>query len=206
MTPLQEQLIALGGVFQAAHLVHKLANTGQIHDAALGNMLKTLLVRNPPDTLAVYGGDDYALLDGYRTLQAALLRDAHNLPRESLRYALAMLSLEQQFARRDDLLELTARRLEQIERQLEHVDITSAATISACAALYQDTISTFNQRIQVHGDMRFLQHELTASKIRALLFAGIRSARLWRQLGGHRWQLLFKRRAMLNALQHRLAH
>lgn len=206
MTPLQEQLIALGGVFQAAHLVHKLASTGQIHDAALGNMLSTLLVRNPTNTLAVYGGDDYALLDGYRTLQAALLRDAHNLPRESLRYALAMLSLEQQYARRDDLLELTGQRLEQIERQLEHVDLTSAAVISACAALYQDTISTFNVRIQVHGDMRFLQNEATASKIRALLFTGIRSARLWRQLGGQRWHLLFKRRAMLNALQQRLAH
>src|SRR5690554_5576244 len=146
MTPLQEQLIALGGVFQAAHLVHKLANTGQIHDAALGNMLKTLLVRNPPDTLAVYGGDDYALLDGYRTLQAALLRDAHNLPRESLRYALAMLSLEQQFARRDDLLQLTGERLERISQQAEQFGITSSGVIGAFADLYQDTISTFNVR------------------------------------------------------------
>lgn len=206
MTPLQEQLVALGGVFQAAHLVHKLANTGQIHDAALAGMLKTLLVRDPQDTLAVYGGDDYGLLDGYRTLQSALLRDAHNLPRESLRYAMSMLSLEQQFSRRKDLLELTGQRLEQIERKMAHMEITSESVINSCAELYQDTISTFSVRIQVHGDMRFLLNDLTAAKIRALLFAGIRSARLWRQLGGHRWQLLFKRRAMLNALQHRLAH
>lgn len=206
MTPFQEQLVALGGVFQAAHLVHKLAHTGQIHDAALGNMLKTLLVRNPQNTLAVYGGDDYCLLDGYRTLQAALVRDTHNLPRESLRYTMSMLGLERQFSRRDDLLELTGQRLEQIERQLEHLDLTSDAVVYACAALYQDTISTFNMRIQVQGDMRFLQQELTAAKIRALLFVGIRSARLWRQLGGNRWQLLFKRRAMLSELQHRLSH
>ena len=30
--------------------------------------------------------------------------------------------------------------------------------------------------------------------------AGIRSARLWRQLGGHRWQLVFSRGKLLKAL------
>lgn len=71
------------------------------------------------------------------------------------------------------------------------------------AGLYQDTISTFKQRIQVHGDMRFLQQDITAAKVRALLFAGIRSARLWRQLGGRRWHLLTKRGAMLHELKSR---
>ncbi|HCA65979.1 MAG TPA: lysogenization regulator HflD, partial [Pseudomonas sp.] len=33
---------------------------------------------------------------------------------------------------------------------------------------------------------------------------GIRSARLWRQLGGHRWQLIFSRRKLLDALYPRL--
>ena len=47
----------------------------------------------------------------------------------------------------------------------------------------------------------FLQQEATAAKVRALLFAGIRSARLWRQLGGRRWHLLTKRGAMLNELR-----
>lgn len=205
MSPMQEQLLALAGVFQCASLVHKLAQTGQISDASLEHMLGTLMVRDPKTTLDVYGGDDYALREGYRTLQAALLRDSHNLPRESLRYALSMLSLEMQFSKRDDLLQLTGERLEQIERQIGHLGITSEAVISAFAALYQDTISTFNMRIQVHGDMRYLQQEVTAAKIRALLLAGIRSARLWRQLGGHRWQLLFRRRAMLKELQRHLS-
>ena len=30
---------------------------------------------------------------------------------------------------------------------------------------------------------------------------GIRAARLWRQLGGHRWQLVFSRRKLLNELR-----
>ena len=52
--------------------------------------------------------------------------------------------------------------------------------------------------------MRHLQQTDTAAKIRALLLAGIRSARLWRQLGGHRWQLIFSRRKLLDALYPRL--
>ena len=48
--------------------------------------------------------------------------------------------------------------------------------------------------------MRHLQQPNNAAKIRALLLTGIRAARLWRQLGGHRWQLLFSRRKLLNQL------
>ena len=201
MTPLQEQLTALAGVFQASALVTKLAHTGQVSDASLAYMLKTLLVRNPETTLDVYGGDDLALRDGYQLLQAVLERATDNLPRESLRYVVSMLSLEKQFSRRDDLLEIAGLRIPKIEQQVELYGLSSDNIASSFGGLYQDTISTFKQRIQVHGDMRFLQQEATAAKVRALLFAGIRSARLWRQLGGRRWHLLTKRGAMLNELR-----
>lgn len=203
MTPLQEQMTALAGVFQAAALVNKLAHSGQVSDAALAYMLKTLLVRNPDTTLDVYGGDDLGLREGYKLLQAILERKTDNLPRESLRYVVSMLSLEKQFSRRDDLLEIAGQRLPRIEQQVELYGLSSDTIASSFGALYQDTISTFKQRIQVHGDMRFLQQDATAAKVRALLFAGIRSARLWRQLGGRRWHLLTKRGAMLNELNAR---
>lgn len=203
MTPLQEQITALAGVFQAAALVNKLAHTGQVSDAALTYMLKTLLVRNPESTLDVYGGDDLGLREGYKLLLSVLERDTTNLPRESLRYVVSMLSLERQFARREDLLEIASLRLPKIEQQVELYGLASDNVTASCAALYQDTISTFKQRIQVHGDMRFLQQDATAAKVRALLFAGIRSARLWRQLGGRRWHLLTKRGSMLNQLRAR---
>lgn len=203
MTPLQEQITALGGVFQAAALVDKLAHSGQVSDAALAYMLKTLLVRNPETTLDVYGGDDLGLRDGYKLLLAVLEREINNLPRESLRYVVSMLSLERQFSRRDDLLEIAALRIPKIEQQVELYGMSSDTIASSFGSLYQDTISTFKQRIQVHGDMRFLQQEATAAKVRALLFAGIRSARLWRQLGGRRWHLLTKRGSMLSELRAR---
>ena len=125
MTPLQEQMTALAGVFQAAALVNKLAHSGQVSDAALAYMLKTLLVRNPDTTLDVYGGDDLGLREGYKLLQAILERKTDNLPRESLRYVVSMLSLEKQFSRRDDLLEIAGQRLPRIEQQVELYGVSS---------------------------------------------------------------------------------
>lgn len=200
MTPLQNQLVALGAVFEAATLVDRIARTGQVSNAALGCMLGSLLVREEKPPLDIYGGDDLSLRDGYRALVGALERDTSSLQREPLRYALAMIGLERQLDKRSDLLQVIGNRLDQIQQQVEHFGPTHENVIASFGGLYQDTISTFRQRIQVQGDMRHLQQTDNAAKIRALLFSGIRSARLWRQLGGHRWQMIVSRRKMLNAL------
>lgn len=200
MSPLQEQLVALGAVFEAAVLADKIARTGQVSEASMGCMLGSLLVRDPKSTLDVYGGDDLNLCDGYRALISSLERNPSALQREPLRYALAMIGLERQLDKRGDMLQVMGSRLDQIQQQVEHFGLVHDNVIAACGGLYQDTISTFRQRIQVHGDMRFLQQPNNAAKIRALLLAGIRSARLWRQLGGHRWQLVFSRSKLLKEL------
>jgi len=186
MNTLDEQLIALGAVFEAATLVDRIARTGQVPNASLGCMLGSLLARNPETTLEIYGGDDLNLRDGYRALVGALERDSSALQREPLRYALAMIGLERQLDKRDDMLQVIGSRLDQIQQQVEHFGITHENVVASFGGLYQDTLSTFRQRIQVQGDMRHLQQTDNAAKIRALLLSGIRSARLWRQLGGHR--------------------
>ncbi|WP_296270650.1 high frequency lysogenization protein HflD [Pseudomonas sp. UBA6323] len=200
MSPMQEQLVALGAVFEAASLADKIARTGQVSEASMGCMLGSLLVRDPKTTLDVYGGDDLNLRDGYRALISSLERNPSALQREPLRYSLAMIGLERQLDKRSDMLQVMGSRLDQIQQQVEHFGLVHDNVIAACGGLYQDTISTFRQRIQVHGDMRFLQQPNNAAKIRALLLAGIRSARLWRQLGGHRWQLVFSRGKLLKEL------
>lgn len=200
MTPFQQQLIALAAVFEAASLVDRIARTGQVPNASLACMLGSLLVRENKPALEIYGGDDINLRDGYRALIGALERDASSLQREPLRYALAMIGLERQLDKRGDMLQVIGSRLDQIQQQADHFDVTHENVVASFGGLYQDTLSTFRQRIQVQGDMRHLQQTDNASKIRALLLAGIRSARLWRQLGGHRWQMVFSRRKMLDAL------
>lgn len=201
MSERRDQLIALAGVFESAALVDRLARTGQIPEAPLACMLGSLLVRDPKTTLDVYGGDNQNLREGFRALASALERDPNSLQREPLRYALALIGLERQLAKRDDMLDLIGSRLDQIQQQVQHFGLVHENVIASCAGLYQDTLSTFRQRIQVHGDMRYLQINANASRIRALLLAGIRSARLWRQLGGNRWQMVFGRRKLLGELR-----
>lgn len=192
--------MALGAVFQAAVLVDRIAKTGQISEADLGCMLGSLMVTDPRETIDVFGGNDLGLHDGYRALASALEREPSSLQREPLRYALSMLGLERQLGKRDEMLAVIGKRLPQIQNQVEHFGIAHENVIAASGALYQDTLSTLRQRIQVQGDMRHLQQPSNASKIRALLLAGIRCARLWRQLGGHRWQLVISRRKLLREL------
>jgi len=200
MATLQEQLIALGGLFACATAVDRLARGERIGETVLTSLLGSLLVRDPQTTLEVYGGDDFSLREGYRALQGMLERDPQSLQREALRYALSLIALERKLAQRSDLLDKIGERLGQIQQQVAMFGQTHENVIAACAALYQDSLSPFRQRILVHGDMRTLENPANAAKVRALLFAGIRSARLWRQLGGRRWQLLFSRQKMLQAL------
>lgn len=200
MTSIHEQLVALGAVFEAAFLVDRLAKTGQISEAPLACMLGSLLATNPQATLEVYGGDSIDLRDGMRALSSALERNPSSLQREPLKYALSMIALERRLDRREDMLELIGKRLDQVQQQVQHFGLTHENVIASFGSIYEDTLSTFRQRIQVHGEMRYLQIPANAAKVRALLLAGIRSARLWRQLGGHRWQMVFSRRKMLDEL------
>ena len=194
----QERLIALAGIFEAAALVDRIAKTNQAQEAPVACLLNSLLIRNPKNTLEVYGGDHFNLRNGLKMLAGALERNPVELPREALRYSVGIMELQKQLAKRPDMLELIGQRLTSIEQQAQLFVIAHDNVVSAFAALYQETLSTFKLRLQIHGEMQFLQNPRNAERIRALLLAGIRSATLWRQLGGNRWQLFFSRRKILN--------
>ena len=89
--------------------------------------------------------------------------------------------------------------IEQAERQVEHFSMTHENVIAALASIYSEQISPLSPRIMVEGSDGHLSNPTNAAKIRALLLAGIRAAILWRQCGGSRLQLLFKRRSYLDS-------
>ena len=57
----------------------------------------------------------------------------------------------------------------------------------------------------VHGAQIHLAKPDNANRIRALLLAGIRAARLWRQSGGSRLRLLLRRKLLLQEARRTLA-
>lgn len=199
MTLIEEQALALAGLFEAAIQVDKLARTGKSSEGPVSCMIQSLFERSPDSAIDVYGGSHHQLRNGLQALASMLQRDTASLQRDALRYAMNLVALERQLDKREDMLELLGQRLNQAEQQMGHFGVLHDNVMASLGSTYQDTISTLRLRIQVHGDMRYLQQPDTANKIRALLLSGIRSARLWRQLGGHRWQLLLSRRKLLDA-------
>ena len=75
-------------------------------------------------------------------------------------------------------------RLEHTSFKAEHFSGHVNDVCHSVSGIYQDTLSKLRFRIKVSGSAQHLQDGVNADIIRALLLAGIRSAFLWRQLGG----------------------
>jgi high frequency lysogenization protein len=73
--------------------------------------------------------------------------------------------------------------------------------ISRLGQLYADTISHLRPKVIVQGNPHYLQQPEVVAEIRALLLASLRSAVLWRQMGGSMWDFVFARRAMMQAIE-----
>ena len=199
MTSYQQQVLALGAIFEAALQVDKLARSGQYSEGPVGCLIQSIFERSPDDTLGVYGGSHHQIRGGLQAVASMLERDTAALQRDALRYTMNLIALERQLDKRDDMLAVLGQRLDQAGQQVQHFGLLHDNVMASLGSAYQDTLSTLRLRIQVHGDIRHLQQPDVANRIRALLLSGIRSARLWRQLGGHRWQLLFSRSKLLEA-------
>ncbi|MEW5249828.1 high frequency lysogenization protein HflD [Microbulbifer discodermiae] len=196
----REQALALAGIFQAAVLVERLAKTGSAPQDELETGVYSLFQQNPDRTEDVFNGAAQ-LLPGLRVSRELLQSRRHPEYTDSLRYALSILHLQRQLQKKPDLLSIIGSRLEKAREQAEHFSPTHENVISNLAGIYSDTLSTFRFRIQVLGDFNFLQQQRIANQIRTMLFAGVRAATLWRQLGGRRLHLLFQRKKLLAATE-----
>lgn len=194
---LQDQTLALAGIFQAARLVRETAYGQPTDVRALETCIRSLFVTDPKTTADVYGNDPGNLHTGLDTLAEVMSEQSRPQDLDTLRYSLNLIHLESRLRRRTDLLDIISSRIEQARHTASHFGYTHANLLANLASIYTDTISTFRLRIQVTGTPEILQRPENAEKIRALLLAGIRSAVLWRQCGGRRWQLIFTRNKVI---------
>ena len=181
--------LALAGVCQAAKLVQQLALNGDANQAALETSLNSLLQTAPNTTLDVFGGDVRHLKLGLTTLCEHLTGSAPELSR----YWLSLLALAGKLNKTPQAKQELARRIQYLPTQLEHYQLLDEQMLSNFAGIYVDVISPLGRRIQVTGATQYLQQLSTQNRIRAALLAGIRSAVLWQQVGGTKWQVLFFR-------------
>ena len=200
--PTHEQAVALAAVFQSCHLVDQLANTGGASSQEVNVSMAALLNQSPQSVADLYGSEQ-ALETGMNAM--TLLLDEYKgtelYAPITLVYTLAVLSTERQLNSRPAMLKAVAEGIENANRQALHFSVVHDNVVANIASLYQQTLSTLRQRIQVKGNAMYLQQPGVAERIRCMLFAAVRSAYLWRQLGGKRYHLVLYRKALIKALK-----
>lgn len=194
----EEQVLALAGVALAGLQVQLVARRGE-DDLEMQTMLfNSLRVTSPKRTLDVYQPSD-KLKQGLAILKHQL-GDSPRKDAELTRYVVSMLTLERKLSAKPNAMQELGDRISQLERQLAHFDITDEQVVTNLASIYSDVVSPLGPKIQVAGNPNLLSQKHTQSKVRALLLTGIRSAVLWRQLGGKRRTILFNRKKILAAI------
>lgn len=197
--PYTDRTLALAGLFQAARLAQQLAREGRAEPGAFAASIQSLMLIDAPSTDAVYGGAR-GVTTGLEQLRSKLTGNTQANDAELARYVIAMIHLEGQLRRQTEMQEVIRRGIEAAREQMKFFEATEndetvhPRLVEKLADLYTQTISTLSPRIMVNGEHGHLSNPSIAAKVRAVLFAGIRAAFLWHQLGGNRWQLLFSRR------------
>lgn len=204
MNQIEQQTIALAGVYQATALVDSLARSGQADPMAMEKSLYSIFQTDADSTSEIFSGID-GVRYGLQQLQQQLTSPAREQI-ETTRYGISVLLLSGKLLKHPKKLEQISASIKAASAKLDLYNYAHSNQIATLADIYSSTISDLSPRIMVKGDPMHLQNPETQNRIRALLLAGIRSAILWRQLGGSRIQLLLKRKLLVKTAGLLLTH
>ena len=192
----QDRVTALAGIYQSVACVARIARTGSADTAAMEPCIYSLFQVDAEDVAAVYGPAG-AVSNGARQIVAQLTgKPERDL--ELTRYAVSVLKLERSLSGRRELLAQIGRGIDAAQGKREHFALLHPNLIAHFADLYSETLSQLEPRIMVRGESLHLQNPDNQARIRTLLLAAVRSAMLWRQVGGTRLQLLFGQKRLLH--------
>ena len=197
LSNLEQRTLALAGIFQNCHQVQQLANSGQIDRFYLNIAVKAIMNTEPDNTLEVFDGLP-GIREGLQLIVQQLSGDSKKRSADLTRYSISVLFLAGKLLKNPAMLNELSQGIEKARAQIEHFGIDHANIYASLGGLYTDTISKLSPRIMVSGEPTVLNNTDNANKIRTLLLSAIRSAVLWHQLGGSRWQLLFQRKKIVN--------
>ena len=193
---MKDRTLALAGVFQAAELVRQAANHGTWSGYAASSSLDTLFKLEAGSIAEIYGGTARMRL-GIETMLAVL--QGENRYAESLRYTVSLLQIEKKLRQSTRLQGVVGERLIDISQTGQELEQHEREDLQAhdISLLYTETISKLTPRIVVNGKPQYLKNERTVDWVRTLLLTGLRSATLWHQLGGGRFELMFGRKKIM---------
>lgn len=192
---LEDRVLALAGLVQAAWLTDMVAYKGEADEAAMDATLGSLFTFNASDVPEVFGGQA-RVRRGLEILSRVLDNRGQPDDLRLTRYLVALAGHAARALRNDELMDALRRGLERTEQQKEHFDDWDPNVVASLADIYVRTVGTMEPRIMISGEPARLQNPRNVERIRAFLLAGIRAAVLWQQTGGRKWQLILSRRKL----------
>ncbi len=194
MSAMTDRTLALAGLAQALAQVRRIADTGQADQAVLSTAMDSVFRIDAESPADVYG-DVSALRPGMRLLGEYFRNEGQDplLPR----LALAVLQLERRFVRDGDMTDQVLQGIAVLSAQARNQGATHPEVLAALGRLYSDTVSQLRPRVMVQGNPHYLAQAEVVAEIRAVLLAALRSAVLWRQMGGSLWDFLLRRREIV---------
>jgi high frequency lysogenization protein len=193
-----DRVLALAGLVQALKQVRRIAETGQADAAVLGTCLDSVFRIDAASPEDVYGGA-HNLRPGLLLLRDYLASqgDDPQLPK----LALAVTQLERRFVSNDAVAERVHEGILTLKPKADALGSSHPDVLAALGTLYADTVSHLRPKVMVQGNPHYLGQAGVVAEIRAILLASLRSAVLWRQLGGSIWDLFLRKRGMQQSIE-----
>lgn len=203
-----DQTIALAGLAQSIRIVQHIAWKGQTNDTDFKAVICSLLRLNAESAIAVYGGS-FEVSTGLRLIKQQLDTTNSNKDPEFVGLVINLLSLQKQIDSNAELMDKLSAYIAKLSTKYSDEGFYQdeelfEQLLQDFSEAYQQTISKLPNRIQVKGEPKYLKSKENQTKVRTALLCAIRSAFLWRQSGGSRWQFLFKKKNILEAVDYLL--
>ena len=200
---IEERVLALAGLAQALRQVRQIAETGPADTAVLQTATDSVFRLEADTPVEVYG-DERALAPGMQLRLDYFTSGTEGRDELLPRLAFAVLQLERRFVREGATAQKVQEGLLALAPDAQRLGSTHPEVLGALGTLYADTVSHLRPRVMVQGNPHYLGQAAIVSEIRAVLLAALRSAVLWRQLGGSLWDFVIRKRAMVGAVQSHL--
>ena len=201
--PIEDRMLALAGLAQALKQVRQIAETGQADSAVLQTALDSVFRIDATSPTEIYG-DARAVAPGMQLLFDYFANEGDARDALLPRLALSVMQLERRFVREGATASKVQEGLLALSPTAERLGSTHPEVLASLGTLYADTVSHLRPRVMVQGNPHYLGQAAIVSEIRAVLLAALRSAVLWRQLGGSLWDFALRRRALVGSVRSQL--
>ena len=205
MADIKGESIALAALFQCCNQIQRIAKTGYYDDKAMICVIRALLVTDPNTVEDIYNPSD--LLPGFRQIAECLEKGEEvKTPQtvETTKLALKLVALAISIEKSSRIYAKLSDEIDGLKKAMgaegskfmegDPNEVIGESTLHTFGALYTSLISPNFSKLLIYGEERFLSQTVNQDRIRSLLLAGIRAVILWRQLGGKRRFLFFRRK------------